>query len=85
MGWAGGTELFDSCVTIILAALEEAKEEPVSIEQTQLIVNEVYAAFSDSDWDTESESDYFMPFLLHTLHEVGQIDDDDYEYYLGGM
>lgn len=81
MGWASGTELFDSMVDLALALLVDAKGS-VTPEETQEVVRRVYELFEHTDWDTEDESCYFKPYLIEVMHDLGRIDDEDYEFYL---
>lgn len=84
IGWSSGTELFDGCVRV---ALEHAPHHngddgafvPPKIRRT--IVESVYRVFDGSDWDTEDESDYFHTDLVHIMHDLGRIDDEDYRWY----
>lgn len=80
MGWNEGTSLFDPMVDLALALVVENKGS-VTPEETQEVVRRVYELFEDTDWDTEEESCYFKPYLIEVMHDLGRIDDDDYELY----
>lgn len=76
MGWGSGVYLFDAVVDATLKVLDT--EEPVVIQE---VVDGIYPSFAESDWDTESDSKYWFPYLLETMHNLGNIDDEDYAFY----
>jgi len=51
MGWAGGTEVFDAALSIFLKYVPE--------EEIDTALSDWYHSFDSTDWDTESESDYY--------------------------
>lgn len=77
MGWGSGVDIFDSVVAAVIE-LNDAHNHPHLIQE---IVDAVYGAFADSDWDTEADSNYWFPYLLETMHKLGHVDDEDYALY----
>lgn len=77
MGWGSGTELFDNVVDKAL----ELFDVPPDDHLIQEVVDAMYEAFVCSDWDNEGDSKYWFPYLLETLHNRGDVDDEDYAFY----
>lgn len=74
MGWNGGGPLFDGMVRLVLERCESL--EPAVIQD---VVMDVYELFEDTDWDTQDESEFFIPYLLEVMHESGEVDDEYYQ------
>lgn len=85
MGWASGTSLFDGAVRV---ALEHAPVHntddgaQVRPHIRRKIIQSMYRAFDDYDWDTEDESEFFESDLIHIMRDLGRIDDEWYEEFL---
>lgn len=77
MGWNGGAPLFDGIVELVLEYVEDPT--PATI---QSVVDDAYALFEDTDWDTEDESRFFDDYLIHTMYDLGRIDQDEYAEHL---
>ncbi len=87
MGWGSGTIYFDSMVRIALnyspkVNTDEGAVTPAIIRKA--IVRDAYEVFRYEDWDTQQESEYWLD-LLPIMHELGEIDDNEFEYYNTGQ
>lgn len=45
------------------------------------VVEQIARPLWDGDWDCEYDSKYFDSHLVHVMHKVGHLDDEEYEYY----
>jgi len=84
MGWCSGTEYFDLAVDVALrhAPVRNTDDGAQVLPKIRkAIIAEVYKGFDYSDWDCQSESKYFESDLVHHMHDIGEIDDEDYRCY----
>lgn len=83
MGWGSATALFDGAVDVALKfAPVEKPYIPVDNKIIALVVKDMYTKVDWDDWDTQEESKYW-PYLLEVMHDLGEIDDEDYYDYKG--
>lgn len=77
MGWASGTSFFDAALDSFL--------DYVPLSERMYAVKRFYLrGFQYSDWDTQHESRYFEEYLVHIMHSLGEIEDEEYEWYVKG-
>jgi hypothetical protein len=85
MGWASGTDLFDTAVSVALRHAPHINTDEgarVSDGLRRRIIKDMYEDFARlSDWDTEDESKYFKSDLVHIMYDLGVIDKDSYDWY----
>lgn len=87
MGWAGATDLFDSAVKVTLmfvpkipsALSENEYDTPEAV--VRAVVETMYTKVDWEDWDTQDESDFFEKYLIHVMHDRGEIDEEYYTWY----
>lgn len=74
MGWCSGTEIFDVVV-------EKAFAHIVDESERKNFIKAIKPVFDAGDWDCESDSEYWDDYLVDIMYEMGQLDEDDYNYY----
>jgi hypothetical protein len=73
MGWCGGTSFFDGALDLFLEFVPEEKREE--------LIEKWYDKISEGDWDCESESDYFVPYIVRIMLKREELDDETAEFY----
>lgn len=73
MGWCSATEIFDSILDAVVDYVPE--------DRMGSVVEQIARPLWDGDWDCEYDSKYFDSHLVHVMHKVGHLDDEEYEYY----
>jgi len=61
MGWASGTEIFDSVCRLVV------NNERMHIEDRRSIITNLIGSLENADWDTQSESRYFHHPIVKTI------------------
>lgn len=74
MGWASGTDVFDSVVDAVI--------EYIPINKVEEVMEKIATPLWDGDWDTENESKYYDAYLVHIMYRKGFIEEDEYRQYL---
>jgi len=90
MGWGSATPLYDNAVEVALMFApkipEHASENEWNTPEVivRAVVEEMYTKNYWDDWDTQDESKFYDKYLIHVMHERGEIEDNEYEYVLAG-
>ncbi len=67
MGWCSGTDVFDGMAKTIL-------EDSMDDEMQEFLIARLIRVLWDSDWDCESDSDYFNhPVVRRAFHRLEPI------------
>lgn len=90
MGWSSATGLFDDAVRVALTfvpkiptALSENKYDTPEII-VQAVVREMYTKVEWNDWDTQDESEFFEPYLMEVMHDLDELDENEYAWRKAG-
>lgn len=84
MGWSSATEIFDGAVEVAIAHAPKIPEHVSTNKYNtpdiiiKSIVHDMYTRVEWDDWDTQQESKFYHPHLFDVMHELGELDDEDY-------
>lgn len=75
MGWCSATDIFDT----VIRSLEE--DAGVQEETKKKVARTLYDSLTANDWDCESDSDYYVKYILDIELEEGVITQSEYDEY----
>lgn len=76
MGWSSATEIFDGVVGVGLRLLPAQPLDTMDLRVSK-VVHDMYTQVDWDDWDTQDESEYFIPYLRDVMIKLGEIDPED--------
>lgn len=80
MGWCSATQIFDAAVDVALEFIPVGQPDTPNV-LVKAVVERMYKQVEWDDWDCQTDSKYWDDYLLHIMHDMGEVDDEDYEYY----
>lgn len=90
MGWGSATDIFDGAVKVAIAFAPKIPEALVENGYStpdviiQSIVHEMYTKVEWDDWDTQDESEFFIPYLMEVMHDLDELDENEYAWRKAG-
>lgn len=84
MGWGSATPIFDTAVDVALEFLPTSGLATKPQVLIKAIVEKMYKELPLDDWDTQDESNYYDEYLIHVMYDMGEVDENHYQYHLAG-
>lgn len=90
MGWGSATEIFDAAVRVALQFVPKVPatlvDNPYETPEIFIhaVVEQMYTKVPWDDWDTQNESEFFDPYLMEVMHNLDELDEDEYAWRKAG-